>query len=125
MMRLFALIALLGIGTSTPADVYVSAEKTAKSVPLASVRAAKVSDGNQLYQLCTGDNAAGKNFCLGYVAGVAYQNANAVCLPHDATVDQLGDTVKKYLTDHPQARRYTAYSEVLTALQKAFPCGPA
>jgi hypothetical protein len=124
MTRLFALIALLGMSTSTPADDYAGAEKTTKRVPVLSERATN-KDGNQLYQLCSSDNAAGRNFCLGYVAGVAYQNTNAVCIPLDATVDQLGDTVKQYLANNPDTGRKSAYSEVLTALEKAFPCKPA
>jgi Rap1a immunity proteins len=64
--------------------------------------------------------------CYGYIIGVAdvfdSQNASGVCMPKEAVARQVIDVVKKYLTEHPETRDYTAASEVQVALQEAFPC---
>lgn len=88
------------------------------------------TDGNHLYDLCS----TNETFCAAYVGGVVdayfmtglytndYQKGALVCLPPNATLEQLTDIVTKYLTEHPETRQYVGASEVGAALGQAFPC---
>jgi hypothetical protein len=77
----------------------------------------------------TGDDLSSKcsinsPMCIGYVAGVSdIMSTNGdICLPSDATIQQIVDTVAKYLSDHPEKRHYSASSQSGIALMQAFPC---
>ena len=99
MRKLTALIGLLGVSTAAQAGYYVSVHKTPNSVPLWTQKTISFYDGNKLYESCTSGGAVQKAFCNGYIAGVAdvlqNQYANNVCLPSNAIVEQIVDTVKK------------------------------
>jgi Rap1a immunity proteins len=80
-------------------------------------------------QRVTGDDLSSKcsinsPICIGYVAGVSdIMSTNGdICLPSDATIQQIVDTVAKYLSDHPEKRHYSASSQSGIALMQAFPC---
>ena len=82
--------------------------------------------GNKLYDECKGSPAFNLGFCYGYIVGVAdvatALKAIDFCPPKGMTVEQTVDTVKKFLTDHPESRHYSGYSEVIVALRLAYPC---
>ena len=83
--------------------------------------------GNKLYDECKGSSAGfNTGFCYGYIVGVAdvaaALKAIDFCPPKGMTVEQTVDTVKKFLTDHPESRHYSGYSEVIVALRLAYPC---
>jgi hypothetical protein len=126
MKKSIALIGLSAISMATSAEIYITTEKTEKSVPLWSEYQRDFYDGNGLHQKCTSTSNMDFGFCAGYISGVAdvlqSQNGNSVCLPRNVVVGQVVDTVKKYLVDYPESRHYAAYSEILVALEKAFPC---
>jgi peptidase E len=126
MTKSIALIGLLVISVSAGAEIYVTTDKTEKSVTLWAQHPTNFYDGNQLYQYCTSDNSVEGGLCLGYITGVAdvlqNQNGNNICLPKNAVINQIVDTVKKYLTNNPESRHYSAYSEISVALGTAFPC---
>jgi len=77
----------------------------------------------------TGDDLSSKcsinsPMCIGYITGVSdIMSTNGdICLPNDATIQQIVDTVAKYLSDHPERRHYSASSQSGIALMQAFPC---
>jgi Rap1a immunity proteins len=83
--------------------------------------------GNDLYADCSGPaGTAASAACNSYILGVSdvlyVQNTNSMCLPKGVVTGQIIDVVRKYLTDHPETRHYTAVSEITVALQSAFPC---
>jgi hypothetical protein len=92
--------------------------------PVKSARAFK--SANQLYADCTSISQVDQGFCGGYIVATA-DIANGlkdidVCLPEGVTMQQVVDVAKKYLTDSPAERRYSAHSTVIASLRKAFPC---
>jgi Rap1a immunity proteins len=77
----------------------------------------------------TGDELSSKcsinsPMCMGYIAGVSdiMSTDGDICLPNNATIQQIVDIVAKYLSDHPERRHYSASSESGIALMQAFPC---
>ena len=77
----------------------------------------------------TGDDLSSKcsinsPMCMGYIAGVSdiMSTDGDICLPNNATIQQIVDIVAKYLSDHPERRHYSASSEAGIALMQAFPC---
>ena len=76
--------------------------------------------GNDLFSKCSVNSP----LCIGYVAGVSdIMSTNGdICLPNDATVQQLVDIVVRYLSDHPERQHYSASSGSGIALMQAFPC---
>ena len=87
--------------------------------------------GNTLYQKLTSQTLWENAMATGFIAGVfdgyaTEQNwdnqAHYICMPDNATKQQLSDTVKKYLEDNPQDRHFNAASIVLNALSLAYPC---
>lgn len=125
-MKLLALTSLLLLSGAARADVklWVSATHHEGDVPFSVQNTHAFIDGNTLWSFCQ-DSAQLKS-CLNYIIGVAdvlmTQNTNTMCLPGNAIEGQLMDVVKKYLSDHPETRQFTAMSEVQVALQNAFPC---
>lgn len=96
--------------------------------------------GETLYQFCAAgpadpDFAARKATCRGYVLGASDglqagqgsapiagpARAAAVCLP-DIDASQMVETVSRYLTEHPETRRYAGPDLVYMALKAAYPC---
>ena len=78
--------------------------------------------GNSLKESCQSTNLYSDAFCLGYVIGVADNNAASICTPVGVTQGQVRDIVKKYLSDNPAQLHRDADILVLNALQQAFPC---
>ena len=88
-------------------------------------------DGNRLFELCD-DNAPGykQDGCLGYVLGatdVALSGSSGgqrigLCVPPNVTAAQLRAIVVRYLRQHPEMWRYSAFNSVWRALADAFPC---
>ena len=109
------------------AQVFCSMTKHPGDVSLWIDSTISFESGNSLYNACNETHLYLK--CIGYVAGVAdvfaAQNTNTICKPKDVTLQQAADVVKKYLTDHPEERHYTAVSEISMALSQAFPCSAA
>ena len=77
----------------------------------------------------TGDDLSSKcsinsPMCTCYIVGVSdIMSTNGdICLPSNATVQQIVDIVAKYLSAHPERRHYSASSESGIALMQAFPC---
>jgi hypothetical protein len=85
--------------------------------------------GNKLYADCTSNTPFDEGFCLGYIAATS-DVADAlkkidVCTPKGATIREVVDVVKKYLTDHPAERHYSAFDTIITSLREVFPCPKA
>lgn len=83
--------------------------------------------GNSLHSICSEPQASfASGVCLGYVLGLndTYEATGIkfFCAPETVTAGQLMDIATKYLKDHPEARHYTAASQVSLALSEAFPC---
>ena len=82
--------------------------------------------GNDLYTYINGDNAYDKGSALGFVVGIAdgeeSQKRPRICISDQVTRGQVRDVVKKYLTEHPEQRHFTAASLVIESLMAAFPC---
>ncbi len=127
MKRLFVLaVAVLSIVSLARADIWCGNTKHDGEAPLWNTSARYFVSGNELYDWCTSNNWA---LCYGFVESAAdiytAQNTNSACMPtgqSGVTVEQVVDVVKKYLADHPETRNYPAYSIVLVALDRAFPC---
>jgi hypothetical protein len=89
-------------------------------------------NGNGLHNKCSGPPASfEQGICSGYAVAVidtviTIQSTGAIgplfCIPQGVTVEQVTDVVKKYLTDNPVQRHYTASSTAIKALELAFPC---
>jgi hypothetical protein len=78
--------------------------------------------GNKLLDQMNGSNMD-RMYALGYVAGAVDAMNNAVfCLPRSATVGQVNDMVKNYLTNVPQDRHFSADSIIAKVFGVAFPC---
>ena len=79
--------------------------------------------GNDLYERCDTDNGQAKLVCTAYIIGAtdALTSNGIVCLPKNFTIRQTVDLVVKFLSDHPETRHYTAFSEVAVAM-KNFLC---
>lgn len=86
--------------------------------------------GNDLYKIC-GGTVETTPICSAYITGVtdafifaSTKNVpNSPCLPYDTvTIAQIRDIVVKYLSENPDQRHYTASSNILVALKRAFPC---
>ncbi len=87
--------------------------------------------GNKLHEMCTSQEGRKRWQCLGYVQGIVdgqtyvqqfWSNPLKYCAPPTTTVGQVTDIVKKYLSDHPEARHHDAASLATAALREAFPC---
>jgi Rap1a immunity proteins len=110
--------------------IWCGTTKHPNEVTLWRANTAGFESGNSLLEKCTTQQpSVAGSYCRGYIAGVAdvltSQNANSMCLPEGATVGQLVDVVKKYLTEYPATRHYSGVSEIQVALQGAFPCKAA
>lgn len=113
---------------------------------------ATVGTGNELIGYCNETNSSANNgdwwFCIGVVSGTEYglesgamggvltytkvkpgppleKSVNAIlqfCLPSNATRQQMGLVVSKYLKDHPENLNMGIDSIVLRAFRAAWPC---
>jgi hypothetical protein len=80
-------------------------------------------DGNELYQYCLeGAGEVGKTVCNNYIMGAVdtLMMGGVLCPPSNASAGDLIDTVIKYLRDNPDIRRYTAASNVTSALKEFY-----
>lgn len=112
---------------SASADIWISTTHHEGDTPLNVATARGFVDGNELWNQCDKNADSYPHImCMAYIVGVAdvysNQTANNMCLPKNATEEQLADVVTKYLRQHPEERHYTAQSDVLVALAEAFPC---
>ena len=84
--------------------------------------------GNELLEFCESKNLAEWGFCSGFVWGAAdghqltSDESVSFCSPEDATSDQMGRVVVKYLRDHPEKLHEYAVLLVAVALIEAWPC---
>jgi hypothetical protein len=124
LMLSFAGLTAEDIATAMEILGMVQHDAAPDDVPLWFKDGATFESGNSLYEMCMNQNKWFK--CADYITGVAdvlsMQNVNNVCLPKNAVVEQVVDVVKKYLIEHPESRHYSGMSEVMAALQTAFPC---
>jgi hypothetical protein len=93
-------------------------------------------DGNKLLAECENGYIANKNYCLGYIAGTAdsfktlrfalevtKQGGNpTICLPKNATLQQLRDVFLKYVREHPETRHLSADYLATAAWSESFRC---
>jgi hypothetical protein len=100
-------------------------------VMLLAVQSATFLEGNELYDLCTGDKAAQLQ-CLRYVEGAAdglavaqwsdKRTAPTVCIPTKATLKKLAEVTVKHMKKHPAGRDGQASLIVWAAFKAAYPC---
>lgn len=101
--------------------------------------AANVTGSELLAECSAAHGSAARRQCVSYIAGVVdgidtlitslrlmhpFTNAypRLYCLPPGAAVKDLVVPTVDYLRKHPATRHYGASSEVLLALQQAYPC---
>jgi hypothetical protein len=92
--------------------------------------------GNELLERChqsvaaregqTGVNYVMANQCVGYIQGVtdafSQRELKTVCVPDDASINQVVDFVTRYLEGNPNLLHYSASSLTDVALRDLFPC---
>jgi hypothetical protein len=90
----------------------------------------EAESGNELYELLTSNSSYSRFVAEGYILGVidTTHTLNRVwrlplqwTIPPKATKRQVFEAVSKYLKEHPEDRKETAYALVNKALGKAFP----
>ncbi|MEO8628282.1 MAG: Rap1a/Tai family immunity protein [Betaproteobacteria bacterium] len=90
--------------------------------------------GAELETLCTGQESSfDAGACAGYVLSIAdimrdtakggALVGNEACFPTDVRVGQMVDALLKFLKQHSESRRYSAWSLTARAFAEAFPCG--
>jgi hypothetical protein len=86
--------------------------------------------GNNLHDMCSSP-MTGELACSAFVSGFVFGmngQANAddamplFCYPPDATLQQLADVFKKYLTDNPQDRHRPAVNLLVESMRKNWTC---
>ena len=99
------------------------------------VWAAAFTNGNDLYEKCTVEKSSNVyymdySWCQAYIIGAADALTGpdigvggfTFCIPIEVTQLQVQDIVKKWLSNHPQNRHYSAHSLVASALSEVWPC---
>lgn len=83
--------------------------------------------GNDLYGWCKSETPDAKYSCFGYITGVSDVLASFIttdmfrhCVPSGSTPAQAVDIVKKYLSEHPENRNWTAEALIAMALKEAW-----
>ncbi|MGE5146813.1 MAG: Rap1a/Tai family immunity protein [Candidatus Eiseniibacteriota bacterium] len=95
---------------------------------LSAPASAGFTDGNKLYQDCTGMLTMLDSSCAAYISAVADMLATGpvgrhrACLPNGVKLGQAVDVVKQWLNENPQSRHLPGPEVVSTALERAFPC---
>ena len=93
-------------------------------------------DGNMLYESCTATSrdkyykehaAACKAFVMGVTDTIAVLQSGedggpTICVPANATQEQLTDVVRNYMTNHAESRHLPAAGLSVVAIGQAFPC---
>ena len=93
--------------------------------------------GNELLKRCS-SSSYNQGLCHGYIEGILDEGELAdeqdkvnryllrskwrACIPIAVRSGQLEDVVKKFLTDKPEIRHFSAASLVGAAMANAFPC---
>lgn len=95
------------------------------TVSFAGICHSQTTTGNELHRwLLNPDSEVGISYVMAVLeTEVALTGGMVFCPPKGATKAQTWDVVKKYLIDKPEERHKPAPSLVLTAVNKAFPCG--
>lgn len=86
--------------------------------------------GKELSNICSSGDVVEAAFCYGFVNGVVdtYMDfgytlkTDQACFPEGVTGEQVIAVVIKYLQEHPEHWHYSASSNVMEAINKAFPC---
>jgi hypothetical protein len=94
--------------------------------------------GNELYSTCESSEADEQARCIAYIVGASdmigdletavdlngksYWKYHAICLPKDATAQQIRDVVVKYLKNYPEKRARAGAGLVMVALIAAWSC---
>jgi hypothetical protein len=105
-----------------------------------------VTTGNQIAEICAGEDLAMRGYCIGYVVGLiegmkwglafpllqdgkSPDEVNKMaevllrfCFPEGATNRQSVDVVTGYLSRHPETRHFSARLLAQLAFIEAFPC---
>jgi len=89
---------------------------------------ASVPDANRLWQLC-GETTAGEapDACTYYIMGVidarfeAQEDGDSWGIPDDASVIQVVNVVRNFLSNHPDSRDRPAPDVIVQAIDEAWP----
>jgi hypothetical protein len=100
-------------------------------VVLGSAGAAKAEDAQKLLAYCKAPpGSEERNFCLGYISGVAATLANLAdlgaltgspCVPEGTTRGQMADVVVGFIAANPEKTGWDAATYVVAALNRAWP----
>ena len=84
---------------------------------------------NELYSLCTSEQALDNSFCEGYVIGINdsmfsghLSNIFQVCYPAGISIEQLRLVLIKYMETIPEKLHYVADGIVAEGLASVFQC---
>ena len=84
--------------------------------------------GRDLYQKCGAAGTASQVFCFGFIIGIADVmednplDGRSACIPKDATIQQVTETVIRFLENNPDIRDFTGESLAVQALSEKYPC---
>ena len=84
--------------------------------------------GRDLYQKCRAAGTASQVFCFGFIIGIADVmednplDGRSACIPKDATIQQVTETVIRFLENNPDIRDFTGESLTVQALSEKYPC---
>ena len=91
-------------------------------------RAEYFETGRDLYQKCRAVGTASQVFCFGFIIGIADVmednplDGRSACIPKDASIQQVTETVVRFLEDNPDIRDFTGESLAVQALSEKYPC---
>ena len=96
----------------------------------ASPVSANFYNGKSIYEKCTDEEVAPKNFCIGWIVGTfdalqwrkRLSNKWFYCLRGGVSIHQLEAIFIKYLKDHPDKWHVEAAVLFELAITRAFPC---
>ncbi|MBD9511930.1 hypothetical protein IB265_34845 [Ensifer sp. ENS10] len=81
-------------------------------------------NGQDLSDMCRSDRFASMMYVKGAADGMFAMGAEFIsCIPNEASTQQMGDVVCKWLRDNPQHRHKKSISVVGLAFKQAWPCG--
>jgi len=110
------------------AAVAALAAMAAEPAPAAAAEHLAYATGAMLYRALSSGKPSEQGIARGYIAAVADIGAGepvngfVFCVPKAQTMEQLGDTVKRWIDAHPETRNYAGKGVVAAALGDAYPC---